>query len=148
MHSLCWRISALFLLSLLPATDSFTLSSSISVQYPVLQVQYNIMTTQIRDTQFGHLVRYLSGKKLLRYPDEVDLSLCKKSFPSRLQRQQRDDVDPSDKPNDADRAGAFESETQSDDVEKADKRQTAVDAEATFLVDWYGPDDPEVSTVF
>jgi hypothetical protein len=28
------------------------------------------MATQLRDTHFGHLVRYLSGKKLFLYPDE------------------------------------------------------------------------------
>lgn len=35
------------------------------------------MADQIRETQFGLLVRVLSGKRLFQYPDEVDLSFSK-----------------------------------------------------------------------
>ncbi|KAK4499012.1 hypothetical protein PRZ48_009524 [Zasmidium cellare] len=35
------------------------------------------MTTQIRDTQFGRLVRLVSRKKVFRYPDEIDPSIQK-----------------------------------------------------------------------
>ena len=105
------------------------------------------MTTQIRDTQFGHLVRYLSSKKLLRYPDEVNLLLCKEPFTSRSQGQQRDNGGPSDDSNDIDGADTDGSGTEIQDVEKADKSRAAVDNEAMFLVDWYGADDPEVPTV-
>ena len=148
MHSLCWRLSATFPPSVL-ACNRFSHYDTwpTPTQQTVLHIQYNIMTTQIRDTQFGHLVRYLSGKKLLRYPDEVDLSLCRKPFLSRSQDQQRDNVGPSDDSNDIDGADADGSDTETQDVEKADKRRAAAVDEAMFLVDWYGPDDPEVPIV-
>ena len=113
-----------------------------------LEAHDNTMTTQIRDTQFGHLVRYLSGKKLFQYPDEIDPSLYTTSLSPRTHRPQSDSADPSDDLSVADEAASKKSNTQRDDVEEADKEQALTDAEATFLVDWYCPDDPEVFPLF
>jgi len=38
------------------------------------------MSSLLRDTQVGHLLRFISSNKLLRYPDEIDPSLRKKSL--------------------------------------------------------------------
>ncbi|KAI2626549.1 benomyl/methotrexate resistance protein [Hypoxylon sp. NC1633] len=84
------------------------------------------MSTQVRDTEFGHLVRLLSGKKLLRYPDEVDPSLWKKF----LQRE----TGPS---------GKQVNEGQSVGLQELSTDQVLGDSRSVYLVDWYGPDDPE-----
>ncbi|KAF4622684.1 hypothetical protein G7Y89_g14345 [Cudoniella acicularis] len=68
------------------------------------------MTTQFRDTKFGHLARFLSRNKLFQYPDEIDPSLWKMP----LQQNKASAI-----------TGVVE------------------DGKDIYLVDWYGPDDPE-----
>jgi len=82
------------------------------------------MTSQFRDTQFGQVVRFLSGEKLLRYPDENDPSLWKQSL-RRDKPHIKDDVDLQDK----------------------NINQALENGNDIYLIDWYGPDDPEVSAV-
>ena len=79
-----------------------------------------IMSTQLRDTNFGYLIRLVSRRRLLRYPDEIDPSLWKLATqrPSESTGSQKDA-----------REGAV----------------TGDDGEEVYLVGWYGPDDPEVS---
>lgn len=79
------------------------------------------MTTQLRDTQCGHLIRFLSGYKFLHYPDEIDHSLWKQSLQHDTSRE-------------APGIDSHDSRTKADDKDGKD----------ILLVDWYGPDDPEV----
>lgn len=97
------------------------------------------MTTQFRDTQFGHLVRFLSGNKLFRYPDEIDPSLWKRSLQqdtSSTSTQSQERPNPSEK----------DSDTQDGDFRDLNSKHVVEDGKDIHLVDWYGPDDPEVST--
>lgn len=84
------------------------------------------MPTQIRDTQFGRLVRVLSRRKIFQYPDEIDSSICNSAVEQGTMdgNQQRDS-----RPNsDADSTG--------------DGLETGTDV---HFVGWYGENDPEVS---
>lgn len=78
------------------------------------------MSVLIRDTQFGRLLRLLSRKRVLRYPDEVDPALWK----SATQRA---------------------SSSGDRDIERKNDTTINRTSEEVFMVDWSGPDDPEVS---
>lgn len=82
------------------------------------------MAIQLRETQFAWVVRLLSGRKLFRYPDEVDDSLS-----TRYRAQQ------------AQPEGEVDQERgNGNDNEKSAER----DDNDIYVVDWYGPQDPEV----
>ncbi|KAI1654291.1 hypothetical protein F4813DRAFT_211589 [Daldinia decipiens] len=88
------------------------------------------MATQIRDTQFGHLVRFLSRNKIFRYPDEVDPSLWKRPL--------QGDTGPLPIP----------PAEQANDTQRSDRRNPGTapvgENDREFnLINWYGPDDPE-----
>ena len=98
------------------------------------------MTARFRDTAFGLIVRFLSGNKFFRYPDEIDLSLWEKSLPrgspsTSSPSQEQAEADPSTK----------ESDTQDLDSRHRSANHVVEDGQDVCLVDWYGPDDPEVS---
>ncbi|KAI1376823.1 benomyl/methotrexate resistance protein [Hypoxylon crocopeplum] len=86
------------------------------------------MATQIRDTELGHLVRLLSGKNLFRYPDEIDPSLRKKF----LQEN-------------AGSTPCLSGERIKENIGLQDQRteQVGEDGRDVYLVEWYGPGDPE-----
>ena len=90
------------------------------------------MTTQLRDTQFGHLVRYLSGKKWFRYLDEVDLSHANLAD-AKLNRSQED------QPEDHAHATLYNG------IENNDESKIESNGESVLLIGWYGSDDPEVA---
>ena len=96
------------------------------------------MTTQLRETQFGHLVRFLSGHKLFRYPDEIDPSLWKNSL-------QRDTTSTSTWSGEQTNASTKECDTQDGGLQDRSGSHVVEDGKDIYLVDWYGPDDPEVS---
>ncbi|KAF3059852.1 Caffeine resistance protein 5 [Daldinia childiae] len=88
------------------------------------------MATQIRDTQFGHLVRFLSRNKVFRYPDEIDPSLWKRPL--------QGDTDPAPiLP--AEQAN----ETHGVDKQSPNTPHVGENDQEFNLIDWYGPDDPE-----
>lgn len=90
------------------------------------------MAFQFHTTTFGQLVRLLSGNTVFQYPDEIDTLLWK-----RFLRQ-----DASEHMNSSDR-GPSKNETTEDGVMQ---NKVFHDGEQEiFLVEWYGPDDPEVS---
>lgn len=100
------------------------------------------MSTQFRDTQFGHLARFLSGDKWFPHPDEVDHTLWKAAIGSQAYK-----LTESNQPNDiADVSEASKEEKviQSVEQNEATKEKNAKDKEDVLLVDWYGPNDPEV----
>lgn len=99
------------------------------------------MTTQIRDTQLGHLVRFLSCNRLLRYPDEKDPSLWRKflqpdtTSKSSQQEDQNVSADPF----------SMGFDTQNDDVHDSSVNHVVKEGKDIYLVTWYGADDPEVT---
>ena len=85
------------------------------------------MATQLRDTEFGHIIRMLTGHKVLRYPDEIDLGGCQTALGGSI-------GDEKPVPPLQDRTTG--SRQEDDELEDGGRE--------AFLVDWYGPDDPEV----
>lgn len=83
------------------------------------------MTTQIRDTQFGRLVRVLSQRKIFQYPDEIDPSLFKSAV-------EQGAVGGSEQ---KDLGSGPDAESTCDGLETGTQVQ---------LVGWYGDNDPEV----
>ena len=102
------------------------------------------MTTQIRDTQFGHVVRFLSRRRLLRYSDEIDASMYKSSIPSKLEQGADVQIQERDVQAIGRRANAEEADKQQGDREDAHTSPTCQSEKDVLLVNWYGPDDPEV----
>lgn len=104
------------------------------------------MSDLIRDSFFGHFLRLVSNRRVLHYPEELDPSIWqryineKKSANMAMYGQtEAPDGDSKDTPRDSNSPSPYN--------ENGDNRR--VDAEKgrdVYLVDWYGPDDPEVST--
>lgn len=103
------------------------------------------MTTQYRDTQFGHLLRLVSRNKLFQYPDEIDPALWRKAV---LLHRGSPPL-----PSEDDRAGSEKSQSVSGptdasakdvDLESVVLNHADENGKQVYLVDWYGPDDPEV----
>jgi DHA1 family multidrug resistance protein-like MFS transporter len=90
------------------------------------------MTFQFHTTIFGQLVRLLSGGKRFRYPDEVDPFLWKKAV--RQDTLQHTNASPKESANDI-----------QDGQVPPKGGLVRKDDQHILLVDWYGPDDPEVS---
>ena len=102
-----------------------------------------MMTTQIRDTQFGHVVRFLSRRRLFRYNDEIDASLYKGP------RGQDINVpigccDRQNMERTSDRKEQGGQHLHSNDINTYRIGEMEQDV---LLVDWYGPNDPEVCIV-
>lgn len=101
------------------------------------------MAIQLRDTQFGHLVRLVSGSKLFRYPDENDRFLWKKfilqgtidAFP---ESGRKDDPAISNEGKENQTGASF-------DLQQSSRNHTIENEKGLGLVDWYSSDDPEVS---
>ena len=98
------------------------------------------MAARFRDTAFGQILRFLSGNKLFRYPDEIDLSLWEKSRP----QGSPSTSSPSRGQADAD-SSTKEFDTQDIDSRHRSANHVVEDGQDVWLVDWYGLDDPEVS---
>ena len=92
------------------------------------------MAFQLHSTIFGQLVRLLSGKRLFRYPDEIDPSLWKKTV-------QRDTPEQTNMSTGKSNKEAPNANSQNRMVQ-CDGEHNGVPG--ILLVGWYGPDDPEV----
>lgn len=89
------------------------------------------MAFQFHTTTFGQLVRLFSGNKIFQYPDEIDPLLWKKF----LRQNVSEPMDGSD-------IGPRKNEITEDGVPE---NTVLHDGEQEILlVEWYGPDDPEV----
>jgi DHA1 family multidrug resistance protein-like MFS transporter len=99
------------------------------------------MVTQFRDTQFGKLLRLLSANRLFPYPDEIDHSI-------RMRFHERAEIE---------RSGSLEQKFPTGEKAPSSRRSPDTTPQApgtkedileagpdAYLVDWYGPDDPEV----
>ena len=101
------------------------------------------MAIQLRDTQFGHLVRHLSGRKLFRYPDEIDESLWETSIARGICEVPSEsgtaNNSSSSKEGEADGNGA------NIDPERSNYDNILGNGKDSCLVDWYGSADPEIT---
>jgi DHA1 family multidrug resistance protein-like MFS transporter len=111
------------------------------------------MASLLRDTQFGHFLRFISGNKLLRYPEEIDSSLWKKPIQKDTNPsipREHNSLEKTESKNSA-IATATATDTDTDtptpnhDLQDLRDNHIAEQGEDGFLVDWYGPNDPEVS---
>lgn len=105
------------------------------------------MAIQLRDTQFGHLTRLLSRRRWFPYPDEVDISLSKKFVDSDTMRHQGNGFEKTDDTNKPGRPSWQASDGPNTDLEACGAQNVVSREKETFLVDWYGPDDPEVGKI-
>lgn len=128
------------------------------------------MSELIRDTAFGHIVRFVFGSKYLKYAEEKDPSLWKQfinkeqsGFAAHHGNTEREDCDPEkmdtvdnrDPPsNEKDRENSDTSSghdipDKPEDVPKGYNQASGVKIDPEKgrdlnIVDWNGPDDPEV----
>lgn len=104
------------------------------------------MIIQIRDTQFGHFVRLLSKNKYLQYPDESDSYLLKKLLQQEtfsLNTPESAQLEPSEKSEEVGNTGETGQKVLAE-AQAADDVETQ--PSAFKLVDWYSPNDSEVSS--
>lgn len=124
------------------------------------------MSELIRDTVLGHFLRLVTGKKVLLYPEEKDPEIWKKYVskeksanmathgqPQPPQEDEKKDGDKEDGSGPRSRGPSRTGSSRSSSTIKDDSGQVneasgrPIDQEKgqdSFVVDWYGPDDPEV----
>lgn len=110
------------------------------------------MAELIRDTCFGHLVRFATGNKYLRYQEEINPELWKRYVnvekSGNMAKHGQTTVPDEAKDQDADVPA--ESETSSESRIPSDENHVhneKIDPEVgrdVHIVDWWGPNDPEV----
>lgn len=97
------------------------------------------MATQFRDTAFGHLVRLVSNNRLLQNPDEIDPTLWKKSFSGSDASSKNTNGSPRAKTN------GPKGEASDGTVRDSSGPAHMVEGGKNIhLMDWYGPDDPDI----
>lgn len=107
------------------------------------------MTTQLRDTQFGRLVRLLSSNKLLHYPDEIDSSIWESVLrqdvgkPSPLSSEKVSHLDPG-RTNSSNYSCNHDSCLQDLKLHEQNQSRPQQRHKDISLVDWYSPGDQEV----
>jgi len=107
------------------------------------------MSIQIRETQFGLLVRYLSSNKILQYSDEIDPSIWK-SFLQRNKTSTSRSVgrhmsaEKLQDPNDSLKLSTQKLDTPHPGSLHSNENVVLENDKDVYIVDWYGPDDPEV----
>lgn len=123
------------------------------------------MSELIRDTAIGHFLRLVTGKKVLLYAEEKDPEIWKKyvnkdksanmATHGQLQPPEKDanDEEKDEQGTTQDRAPSRTGSSGSSSTIRDDSAQVneasgrPIDSEKgkdSFVVDWYGPDDPEV----
>lgn len=120
------------------------------------------MIELVRDTVFSHTLRLITGGKVFKYPEEVDPSIWKKYVHAEKSANiahhgQTDAPDSSSQNNDPEdtRAGMPDERRSSATAVDHDtvvhgEQNRKVDPEKGkdyYIVDWYGPNDPEVCTI-
>lgn len=127
------------------------------------------MSELIRDTVLGHFLRLVTGKKVLLYPEEKDPEIWRKYVnkeksanmashgqpqpPEEDEKKEENKDDNEDESAPRNRGPSRTGSSQSSSTIKDDSGQVneasgrPIDTEKgqdSFVVDWYGPDDPEV----
>lgn len=124
------------------------------------------MSDLIRDTVLGHFLRLITGNKVLLYAEEKDPEIWRKyvnknksanmATHGQLQPPEKDEKndetdeqDPKEQRSPSPAGSANSSSTVRDDSAQVNEASgRPIDSEKgqdSFVVDWYGPDDPEVS---
>ena len=101
------------------------------------------MSELLRDTAFSHCLRLVTRGKGFRYPEEVDPSLWKKYVHAEKSASTADRGQPA-----SPSARSSATEVEPDARLANDEPNRPVDPEKggdPYIVDWYGPSDPEVS---
>lgn len=112
------------------------------------------MNTQLRNTQFGLLVRFISGNQRFRYPDEIDSTLCQKllhhdaTSAHKCAIGQADASEEREPPKESNESSTKDLESQGLNARSLNAERAPAEGKDIFLVDWYGPDDPEVMCGF
>lgn len=108
------------------------------------------MTTLLRETQFGHLMRFVTRRKVLRFPDEDDPSLWRTSLrqgpasaPTGSARKEETLTQSKGNPL-APNAVLEHSEAQYPKPNDLNTQHVVEGGNDAHIIDWYGPDDPEV----
>lgn len=104
------------------------------------------MSDLIRDSFFGHTIRLISNGRVLHYPEELDPSIWQRYINEKKSanmamygKTEIPESESKDTPRDS----------KSPSLSSGNGDNRPVDAEKgrdVYLVDWYGPDDPEVCT--
>ena len=119
------------------------------------------MSELLRDTALGHFLRFVSRKKVLLYPEEKDSEIWKKyvnkeksaNMATHGQLQAPEDDEKRDETAARSRSPSPTGSSGSSSTVREDSAQVneasgrPIDSEKgqdSFVVDWYGPDDPEV----
>jgi DHA1 family multidrug resistance protein-like MFS transporter len=115
------------------------------------------MKELIRDTIFSHILRLLTGGRVFKYPEEEDPSLWKKyvhveksaNMARHGQTQAPEDDGGHESRRSQTRSSSLETAVSSGEGRTVNEVSGhPVDKEKgkdVHVVDWYGPDDPEVS---
>lgn len=90
------------------------------------------MQNYIRDTVFGHFVRWISRKRFLKFPDEVNPSLWKHL----LQKERNGDAGKT--PNISASGNLASSGSEKQEIPSGENGKDV------YLVDWHSLDDSEV----
>lgn len=122
-----------------------------------------IMYDLVRDTVFSHTLRVLTGGKVFKYPEEEDSSLWKRYVHPEKSHNiavhgdvngpqgdsgERDEAGSDSQNNNDEPRRSSATAIEHHNVAHGTRKTTKVDPEKGkdyFIVDWYGPDDPEVS---
>lgn len=119
------------------------------------------MSELLRDTALGHFLRLVTGKKVLLYPEEKDPEVWKKyvnkeksaNMATHGQVEPPEDDEKKDESAPQSRSPSRTPSSGSSSTIRDDSGQVneasgrPIDPEKgqdSFVVDWYGPDDPEV----
>ena len=130
------------------ALSQYTLNHFSNALHRFIAARHNRSTmNHFRDTQYGHLVRFLSAKRLLRHPDEVDSTVWEDSTRhGNVQVARQTQKGNSDLEKSTDTSPPLDTSTESPDVQavSTDGLRAVEAGKDVCLVDWYGSDDPEV----
>lgn len=119
------------------------------------------MSELIRDTIFGHFVRIVTGKRFLKYQEEIDPSLWKKYVskeksanmavhgtvekPSDDEKKEEDDAEREQRPRGESNSSSDTQIADDENVNKpSGKKIDSENGKDAHVVDWWGDDDPEV----
>lgn len=95
----------------------------------------------LRDTAFGKLVRIFTGQRLLRYPEEIDSSVCRDYFHDQPKLEEIEAVASHEIEQDP-YFGQYSLMPQASRT--ARRFSSASTVRGPVVVDWLGPNDSEV----
>lgn len=110
-----------------------------------------MMSFRTQTTTFSRLVRAISRGTKLRYPDEIDPSVWKVAIGRHISEERSNHTQEASQNSSASTdgngaEGVPDKELSTSEMEgTAWKKEKSESERGVVVVDWYGPDDPEVS---